>query len=74
MTRASLGAGLFVLLGGCAHAPSAPPSAQNCYTEAGWLDSTQGCSAHGGYPDCYLVCPESGTRTRIDSSNSPAAR
>jgi hypothetical protein len=52
---------------GCSHLrPSSDPSAPNrCYTEAGYLDSTNGCSARAGYPDCYLVCPDSGTRQRL---------
>jgi hypothetical protein len=51
---------------GCAHAPSpevTPP--KGCYTESGYLDSTNGCSARAGYPDCYLVCPDAGTRKRL---------
>jgi hypothetical protein len=52
---------------GCAHAPPSsevtPP--KGCYTESGYLDSTNGCSARAGYPDCYLVCPDQGTRKRL---------
>jgi hypothetical protein len=52
---------------GCAQLrPSNDPDAPNkCYTESGYLDSTNGCSARDGYPDCYLVCPEKGTRKRL---------
>lgn len=46
--------------------PSADASAPNrCYTESGYLDSTNGCSVRAGYPDCYLVCPDNGTRKRL---------
>ncbi len=46
--------------------PSSDPSAPNhCYAESGYLDSTNGCSARAGYPDCYLVCPDSGTRKHL---------
>jgi hypothetical protein len=50
---------------GCAHerAEVAPP--KGCYTESGYLDSTNGCSARAGYPDCYMVCPDNGTRKRL---------
>ena len=34
---------------------------EHCYLESGWLDSTNGC-AGSGYPDCYLVCPDSRKR------------
>jgi len=45
---------------GCSYLrPSSDLSAPNrCYAESGWLDSTNGCSARAGYPDCYLVCPD----------------
>lgn len=51
----------------CSHLrPSADANAPNrCYTESGYLDSTNGCSARAGYPDCYLVCPDNGTRKRL---------
>jgi hypothetical protein len=53
-----------IFAAGCAHrlTASAP---SHCYTEAGWLDSTNGCSVRAGYPDCYLVCPETGERRRL---------
>jgi hypothetical protein len=38
---------------------------KRCYVESGWLDSTNGCSVREGYPDCYLICPEKGTRERL---------
>lgn len=52
---------------GCSYLrPSSDPSAPNrCYTESGYLDSTNGCSARAGYPDCYLVCPDQGTRKHL---------
>ena len=52
---------------GCAHQNqlTASQRSEHCYTESGWLDSTNGCSARAGYPDCYLVCPEAGTRKRL---------
>jgi hypothetical protein len=46
--------------------PSADTSAPNrCYVEAGYMDSSNGCSIREGYEDCYLVCPAEGTRTRL---------
>lgn len=53
---------------GCAHVPPSA-DARHCYTESGWLDSANGCSARAGYPDCYLVCPEAGTRTRVGDTH-----
>jgi hypothetical protein len=52
---------------GCAQLrPSSDPNAANkCYTESGYLDSTNGCSVREGYPDCYLVCPDKGTRRKL---------
>ena len=52
---------------GCSHLrPSSDPNAPNrCFTESGYLDSSNGCSARAGYPDCYLVCPDAGTRKRL---------
>jgi hypothetical protein len=52
---------------GCSYVrPSSDPSAPNrCYVESGWLDSSNGCSVRAGYPDCYLVCPDKGTRERL---------
>jgi len=52
---------------GCSYLrPSTDPSAPNrCYAESGYLDSSNGCSARAGYPDCYLVCPDKGTRKRL---------
>jgi len=52
---------------GCSYLrPSTDPSAPNrCYTESGWVDSSNGCSERAGYPDCYLVCPDKGTRKRL---------
>jgi hypothetical protein len=48
---------------GCAHV--APNQAKvDCYVESGWLDSTNGCSARAGYPDCYRVCAD-GSRVRV---------
>jgi len=53
--------------GGCsALKASSDPSAPNqCYVESGWVDSSNGCSIRAGYPDCYLVCPDKGTRKRL---------
>jgi hypothetical protein len=48
-------------IAGCAHTP---PS-KDCYVESGYLDSTNGCSIRAGYPDCYLVCPDKGTRKHL---------
>jgi hypothetical protein len=61
---------LLLLLGavtGCAMLrPSADTNAPNkCLAESGYLDSTNGCSAEEDYPDCYLVCPAKGSRTRL---------
>ncbi len=52
---------------GCAQLrPSKDPNAPNqCYTEPGELDSSNGCSIQEGYPDCYLVCPDKGTRRKL---------
>lgn len=60
--KSALALAMMIGLMGCAHAPSAARA--GCYTESGWLDSSNGCSARAGYPDCYLVCPD-GTRTRV---------
>lgn len=50
----------------CVHQPqTAATPAGDCYTESGWLDSANGCSMRAGYPDCYLVCPSSGTRRKL---------
>jgi hypothetical protein len=50
----------------CAHQPvTASTPISHCYTESGWLDATNGCSIRAGYPDCYLVCPENGTRRKL---------
>jgi hypothetical protein len=56
---------------GCAH--SHDPK-QECHVEAGYLDSTNGCSEREGFPDCYKVCAD-GTRTRVGNSQptSPPA-
>lgn len=48
---------------GCASTDSHAPN--KCFAESGYLDSTNGCSARAGYPDCYLVCPEQGTRQHL---------
>jgi len=55
------------VVAGCSHLrPSSDASAPNrCYTESGYLDSSNGCSVRAGYPDCYLVCPDQGTRKRL---------
>ncbi len=60
-------AGAFVITAGCSYLrPSTGPSAPNrCSTKSGWVDSSNGCSARAGYPDCYLVCPDIGTRKRL---------
>ncbi len=52
---------------GCAHTHSPPTASgtKDCYVESGWLDATNGCSIRAGYPDCYLVCPDQGTRKRL---------
>ena len=50
-------------LAGCA-APRG--TAGGCYVEAGWLDSSNGCSERAGYPDCYRVCPD-GSRVRVQN-------
>ncbi len=53
--------------GGCTilEASKDPGAPNRCYAESGYLDSTNGCSARAGYPDCYLVCPDKGTRNRL---------
>jgi hypothetical protein len=58
---------LACMLGACVQqrATASAPPAGDCYTESGWLDSTNGCSIRAGYPDCYLVCPRKGTRLRL---------
>lgn len=38
---------------------------KQCYTESGWIDSSNGCSERAGFPDCYLVCPDQGTRRKL---------
>jgi hypothetical protein len=56
----------FIILGAmaaCAQSPSKNSSGQ-CYTEPG-AQSPQGCSVREGYPDCYLVCPDKGTRRKL---------
>ena len=54
-------------MGACSQLrPSSDRSApKNCYVESGYLDSTNGCSVRAGYPDCYLVCPDKGTRKHL---------
>jgi hypothetical protein len=54
-----------VVLIGCAH-PIPNDAKANCHVESGWLDSTNGCSARAGYPDCYRVCPD-GSRVRVQN-------
>jgi hypothetical protein len=49
---------------GCALAPN--QAKVDCYVESGWLDSTNGCSARAGYPDCYRVCAD-GSRVRVQN-------
>jgi hypothetical protein len=58
---------MIVAAAGCAHTspPSQGSAALKCYTEAGYLDSTNGCAEPAGFPDCYLVCPEQGIRKRL---------
>lgn len=56
---------------GCAH--NATSTAQNCWIEPGWLDSSNGCMARAGYEDCYKVCAD-GTRTRMGSGNPRSAK
>lgn len=51
---------------GCAHLQALLHSPNPCYTESGWLDSSNGCSDRDDYPDCYLVCPETGFRARVE--------
>jgi hypothetical protein len=53
---------------GCAHTDD---PRQDCHVEAGYLDSTNGCSEREGYPDCYKVCAD-GTRTKLGSTSQPA--
>jgi hypothetical protein len=60
-----------VVLPGCAH--QIPNDAKaNCHVESGWLDSTSGCSARAGYPDCYRVCPD-GSRVRVQNEGDADA-
>ena len=54
-----------VVLIGCVH-PGPSDGKTNCHVESGWLDSTNGCSARAGYPDCYRVCPD-GSRVRVQN-------
>ena len=51
---------------GCAHLQALLHSSNPCYTESGWLDSSNGCSDRDDYPDCYLVCPKTGFRARVE--------
>jgi len=51
---------------GCVHLQPSPYSAHDCYLESGWLDSSDGCSEYENYPDCFLVCPQSGLRVRLE--------
>ena len=53
---------------GCAHLQALLHPANPCYTESGWLDSSNGCSAYDAYPDCYLVCPKTGFRARVEDA------
>jgi hypothetical protein len=57
-------------LAGCTHTPTSPH--EQCHVESGWLDSTNGCSARAGYPDCYKVCAD-GTREHVGASPPPSA-
>lgn len=54
-----------LIVAGCAHVP-ADQARTDCHVEAGWLDSTSGCSATAGYPDCYRVCRD-GSRVRVEN-------
>jgi hypothetical protein len=54
------------VLAACVHDSK---TTQNCWVESGWLDSTNGCSARAGYPDCYKVCAD-GSRTRVDGTQT----
>ena len=57
---------LMLMVAGAAGCASADPHAPSkCFAESGYLDSTNGCSARAGYPDCYLVCPDQGTRKHL---------
>jgi hypothetical protein len=56
------------LAAGCAGSPRS--AHEECRVEAGWLDSTNGCSEHEGYPDCWKVCAD-GTRVRVGAPNAP---
>jgi hypothetical protein len=50
----------------CSTQPPTDASASNrCYVESGWRDSSNGCSVREGYQDCYLVCPDKGTREHL---------
>jgi hypothetical protein len=51
---------------GCAHLQALLESPNPCYTESGWLDSANGCSVREAYQDCYLVCPKTGLRARVE--------
>jgi hypothetical protein len=52
---------------GCSTQRPAPDSSatRGCFLESGYLDSSNGCSIQDGYPDCYLVCPDKGTRKHL---------
>lgn len=56
------------LAAGCGHLQALLHPTDPCYTESGWLDSSNGCSVYGDYPDCYLVCPRSGFRARVEDA------
>jgi hypothetical protein len=64
-------AGAVLGLAACSTVPTSnnAQGQRGCYTESGWLDSSEGCFAREGYPDCYLVCPDAGTRTRVGQAS-----
>lgn len=62
-----LAALIAILSAGCSelHPAEQASATGHCFVESGYLDSTNGCSIRAGYPDCYLICPDKGTRQHL---------
>jgi hypothetical protein len=66
LRRVTLFIAAYVVVGCTPLRPATVAStSKDCYVESGWVDSSNGCSIRAGYPDCYLVCPDQGTRKRL---------
>jgi hypothetical protein len=66
LIRTVTGLLLACVTAGCAHMQALRQSPNPCYTESGWLDSSSGCTDLEDYPNCYLVCPKTGFRARVE--------